>query len=224
MQKLKQLNLQKLQRRKIKDDHLRLAIPVGPRFQADIPDWIGPPPQSESSTSSWLGTQVWPIKDRSAETKGDAIGKGRPDFCLCDSPGSVECVKRHVTDRRIQLQYELGPAFWKWKFDEMGEEVSKLWNMEEQKKFDSLVKMNPISKGKSFMKPALKSLQCHCRKSIVSYYFNSYVPKRISMKTRSGCKIIDTDDEEAGGALYSKCPQKRSRAEYVKTHYLTGRR
>ncbi|KAA8543776.1 hypothetical protein F0562_022047 [Nyssa sinensis] len=202
-------------------------------------EWTGPPHKkcphnadSESDTSRWLGTRVWPIKGKSIETKGGVIGKGRPDFCLCVSPGSEECVKTHIADNRIQLQFDLGPPFWRWKFDEMGEEVSKLWNSEEQKKFTSLVKMNPVSQGKSFLKPALESLPCQHRKSIVSYYFNVYVPRRISMKTRAGCKIIDTDDDEAGEASYSKGSRKRCRADsvtsysskYVKTRYLTGRR
>lgn len=244
MQKPKQLKAKTKQHKPIStkwlefinDDRLKLAIPVGPRFQADIPAWTGPPHKkcshSELNTSRWLGIQVWPIKGWSSDTKAGVIGKGRPDFCLCVSPGSIECVKRHVTDKRLQLQFDLGPAFWKWRFNEMGQDVSKLWNLEEQKKFDSLVKTNPISQGKSFLKPALECLPSQQKETIVSYYFNVYVPRRMSIQTRAGCKIIDTDDDEADEALHSKSSRKRCRADsvtsssskYVKTRYLTGRR
>ncbi|CAL5353105.1 unnamed protein product [Camellia sinensis] len=220
----------------INDDRLRLAIPVGPRFQAEIPAWTGPPHKdcshNESDTSKWLGIQVWPIKGNGPDTKAGVVGKGRPEFCPCVSPGSIECVKRHVTDKRLQLQFGLGPAFWKWRFDEMGQDVSKLWNLEEQRKFDYLVKSNPISQGKSFLKPALERLPSQHREAIVSYYFNVYVPRRMSIQTRAGCKITDTDDDETDEAPHSKSSRKRCRADsvtsssskYVKTRYLTGRR
>lgn len=218
----------------IRDDRLRLAIPVGPRFQADISDWTGPPPSShnESSTSRWLGTQVWPIKDRSPDTKAGLIGKGRPDFCQCISPGSIECVKRHVNEKRIQLQFDLGPAFMRWKFDEMGQDVSKLWSLEEQKKFDFLVKTNPISQGKSFLKPAVESLPSQSKETIVGYYLNVYIPRRFSIQTRAGFRTVDTDDDESGEAPNSNSSRKRYRADivssssskYARARYLTGRR
>ncbi|KAI7984629.1 AT-rich interactive domain-containing protein 2 [Camellia lanceoleosa] len=129
-------------------------------------------------------------------------------------------------------QFDLVPAFWKWRFNEMGQDVSKLRNLKEQKKFDSVVKTNPISQGKSFLKPALECLPSQQKETRVSYYFNVYVPRRMRIHTRAGCKIIDTDDDEADEALHSKSSRKRCRADsvtsssskYVKTRYLTGRR
>ncbi|GFZ19596.1 hypothetical protein Acr_28g0003010 [Actinidia rufa] len=211
----------------ITDDNLKLAIPVGPRFQVDVPDWTGPPHEGydESINSRWLGTQVWPIKDARSDTKVDLIGKGRSNFCTCPSPGSIECVKRHVNDKKVQLQFDLGPAFWKWRFNEMGQEVSKLWNLEEQKQFDCIVKMNPISEGKSFLTPALECFQTLCSGTIVSYYFNVYVPRRMSIKTRAGIKIVDTDEDEDGKDLKSSRKRCRSGSgKFVRTRYLTGRR
>ncbi|CAK9164244.1 unnamed protein product [Ilex paraguariensis] len=88
----------------ITDVSVKLAIPVGPRFQADVPDWIGHIGDSELNTSRWLGTRTWPVKGSCLETNCNAIGRGRPDFCSCITPGSIECVRRHVTDKRSELQ------------------------------------------------------------------------------------------------------------------------
>ena len=101
-------------------------------------------------------------------------------------------------------------------------EVSKLWNLEEQKQFDCIVMMNPISEGKSFLKPALECFRTQHRET--NYYFKVYVPRRMSIKTRAGIKILDTDEEEDGKD--SKSSRKRCRADSGKfrTRYLIGRR
>lgn len=226
----------------IQDGNPRVVIPKGPRFQADIPDWT---PQTKEETlknydadsSRWLGTKVWEPrnnsqvdKSRKTEVDMDAIGKGRPDVCPCEIPGSVECIEMHIKDERKKLRCELGPAFWKWKFNEMGEDASKLWTVGEQKTFESIVKTHPISEGKSFLKPAVESLPSQTHQSIVNYYFNVYLPRRMGMQIRSGCKTVDTDDEGPGESTRSK--RKRCQANTItsassligKNRYLTGRR
>ncbi|KAF8388533.1 hypothetical protein HHK36_027208 [Tetracentron sinense] len=234
-EKPKQLNLQ-TSRKSIRllnfiGDYLpRMAIPVGPRFQADVPDWTDPcnnenPYDCDSDYSKWLGTQIWPIEGGRTRTIERVIGKGKPDSCSCVSPRSVECIKHHIIKERSRLQSDLGPAFFSWKFDEMGEEVSKLWSLKEERSFKSLVKMNPISTGKSFWKPALKLFPSKCKESIVSYYFNVFVPRRMSMQTRSTSEIVNSDDDEVDESMGSR---KRCRAESVsfgrskdvKTRYL----
>ncbi|KAF3673432.1 AT-rich interactive domain-containing protein 2 [Capsicum chacoense] len=233
----------------IYEDRNKCVIPVGPRFQADIPDWthsqkvqmVRQYKENKADTSKWLGTPMWPANNNLANKKVNEklIGKGRDEHCRCESPGSVECVKSHVKEERMKLKSELGRAFSAWKFDEMGEEVSNLWTNKEQRIFTSLVQMNRMSKGKSFMKPALTYLPSKNRQSIVNYYFNVHVPQRISSQTRSNCHIIDTDDEEGEEEEEdeeefntSKRSQKRNRAQKgdssgskpVKRKYLSGRR
>ncbi|MCD9637888.1 hypothetical protein HAX54_021429 [Datura stramonium] len=249
----------------IYEDRNKLVIPVGPRFQADVPDWpndgtpivaagMPSPPniasqaemvrkykEDKSDTLKWLGTPVWPTDDNLENKEGneELIGKGRNKCCSCESPGSVECIKSHVKEERMKMKSELETTFDVWKFDEMGEEVSNLWNAKEQRKFSSLVKTNRVSKSKSFLKPALASLPSKNRQSIINYYFNVHVPRRISSQTRSNCKIIDTDDEEGEEGEEGeeevatiKRSLKRNRAKKgaasgstpVKKQYLSGRR
>ncbi|XP_019188282.1 PREDICTED: AT-rich interactive domain-containing protein 1-like [Ipomoea nil] len=201
----------------IQDESLKtIVIPVGPRFQADLPEWIGPPNTGkEKEESKWLGTQLWPIKNDDTNEER-MIGKGRPEFCHCGSPGSVECVRRHVGDERKKVESELGPAFREWRFDEMGEDVSNEWTPQEQRKFESIVKRNPpLSIGKSFLQAAMAAFPSHNRRSILSYYFNVHLPRRISKETRwsDHGEAAGTDDEEKSASSTNSrktsCRKKR---------------
>ncbi|KAK1376857.1 hypothetical protein POM88_033050 [Heracleum sosnowskyi] len=42
--------------------------------------------------------------------------------------GSFECVRFHVSEKKIRLKLELGMAFYHWHIDKMGEEVAFSWN------------------------------------------------------------------------------------------------
>ncbi|XP_071716113.1 AT-rich interactive domain-containing protein 1-like [Rutidosis leptorrhynchoides] len=135
------------------DENKHLAIPIGPRFQANVPEWTGPHQRKYSKTfgksgsSKWLGTVIWSNKNTSSETEMDVIGRGRSHCCNCYNPGSIFCVKRHISEKTARLQKYLGPAFKIWKFDEMGEVVANLWKQSEQQKFARMVKANPIKEG-----------------------------------------------------------------------------
>lgn len=215
----------------INNENLKMAIPIGPRFQADVSEWSGPPHKTIPTSSKWLGTVIWPTETEDA----DIIGKGRPDTCNCASRGSIMCVKRHITQKSTELQKELGPAFHKWKFDQMGESVAKLWKQPEQQKLTHLMKKVPLSEGQDFIKPALECFPLKSKKDIVSYYLNVYVPRRMSVQTRSGCVMVDTDDDEEKSKSHcSKVSRKRARvngngstlngSKLELTKYLTGRR
>lgn len=182
-------------------DHLqRMAIPVGPSFQADVPEWNGPPNTesfnfqvSDSKTSRWLGTRIWPPKGRTKKINNRAVGKGRPNSCPCVSPGSIDCTKHHIIEERLCLQSDLGTAFLSWKFDEMGEDVSKSWTLKEQERYELLAKTYPLSQGKDFLKHALKCFPLKGKESILSFYFNVFIPRRMSLQTRSPKQVnIDT--------------------------------
>ncbi|TKY65888.1 AT-rich interactive domain-containing protein 1 [Spatholobus suberectus] len=121
-----------------KDEYMELNQPqnnlsfqdkhIGPSFQVEVPKWVGR--DYNSDDLKWLGIQLWPMPDISENnTKG--IGEGRRDSCSCEFPGSVNCVKLHISEARELLKLEIGTTFSSWKFDEMGEDVSKSWTLEE---------------------------------------------------------------------------------------------
>ncbi|KAI3820000.1 hypothetical protein L1987_13856 [Smallanthus sonchifolius] len=169
------------------------AIPIGPRFQAEVSEWKGPPqrkyPHQTLDSSKCLGTVI--------------------------------------CEKAARLQKDLGSAFQIWKFDEMGEVVAKLWKQSEQQKFACIVKTKAISEGNNFIKLASKS-----HNTIVNYYFNEYFPRHTSVKTRPGCTLVDTDNEEEENTTpCSKGSRKKARLDGVgptskklKGSYLTGRR
>ncbi|XP_020702597.1 AT-rich interactive domain-containing protein 1 [Dendrobium catenatum] len=174
-------------------------IPIGGHAQADVPDWIGPAERHDGANDNldelrWLGTTGRPAKWNETEFKCESIGKGREDSCGCVFSGSVNCVKLHVRTARRHLKSDLGPAFFDWCFQQMGEEVCKSWTLKEQMKFDEIVKLNPESEGKSFWDEALKHFTAKRRKDIVSYYFNVYVLRWIRSFTRLKSEPADSDD------------------------------
>lgn len=187
-------------------DHLqRKVVPVGLRFQAVIPEWNDPEDRitlidaykSNSDNLKWLGSQVWPVENEKMRPSDRKIGKGRHSSCCCVSPGSADCTQRHILVERLRLLTDLGPSFFSWKFDQMGERVSESWSLNEQQTFESLMKKRPSSNTKSFLKRVLKSFSNKNRKDIANYYFNVYIPRRMSLHTRSpSIKQIDTDDED----------------------------
>lgn len=204
-------------------DHLqRKAVPVGPRFQADVPEWddtversilIGTY-KSDSDNLKWLGSQVWRIEIGNTKSTGRKIGKGRRISCSCASRASADCIKRHVLDERLLLLRELGPVFSSWKFDEMGEQVSQSWSVKDQQTYESLMKKRPSSNGKSFWKRVLKCFPTKSKKDFVNYYFNVYIPHRMSLHRASPTiKQVDTDDEEEDGAENPDCTGSQERAE-----------
>ncbi|CAH9103401.1 unnamed protein product [Cuscuta europaea] len=184
----------------IDDPSPKMVVPVGPRFQAEIPEWSEPVGYGQADggydDSRWLGTKVWPIEMGNTKLSTKYVGKGRAESCTCQAPASVECVRCHVLEERLRLKCDLGPAFSAWKFDEMGEQMLKSWTAEDQKTFEPLVKKNPHSNGKKFLKQALKSFRSELRTTVVNYYFNVFLPRRISMLTRmSLVELVDTDDD-----------------------------
>ncbi|KAJ8550969.1 hypothetical protein K7X08_000339 [Anisodus acutangulus] len=204
-------------------DHLqRFVIPVGPRFQADVPDWTVPADKDNSDNSRWLGTRVWPIEIGNMKVSSRAIGKGRPHSCSCRSPGTTVCVKRHVSEERRILQRDLRLAFFSWKFDEMGEQVSKAWSSKEEATIESLVKRKPQLNGKNFLKHGLKSLPQKNGKTIISYYFNVFIPRQLSLQNRSSKNFVYISDDIADDIndIYSHKGSEGQRPEGMKSRYL----
>ncbi|KAJ6817588.1 AT-rich interactive domain-containing protein 2 [Iris pallida] len=175
-------------------------VRVGQSYQAKLPIWN--PVSSASSTelenSKWLGIRIWPPekKENRSLIERVPVGRGGETECGCERPGSVQCVRFHVGEKRQRLKLELGSAFSSWKFESMGEEVALSWTDEEERKFKALVRLNPPSLGKNFWDQLYLTFPYMGRKSIVNYYFNVFLLRCRSYQNRMASGEIDSDDEE----------------------------
>ncbi|KAJ7944944.1 AT-rich interactive domain-containing protein [Quillaja saponaria] len=183
------------------DDPTEKQVSVGPFHQAEVPIWTG---VVSESNSKWLGTQIWPLKDRERNSmiEGDPIGKGRQEACNCQFQGSVECVRFHVAESRMKLKLELGSAFYYWRFDCMGEEVSLKWTTEEEKRFKDMMRSNSPLNG-SFRDNLLKYFPRKTKRDLVSYYFNAFLIQLRSYQNRVTPKSIDSDSDESEFGSFS---------------------
>ncbi|KAE9460163.1 hypothetical protein C3L33_07952, partial [Rhododendron williamsianum] len=181
----------------LNDNQNRKRVPVGPFFQANVPEWTG---ETCESDSRWLGSRVWPVESGGPSKyiiERDRIGKGRQESCGCENPGSIECVRFHVSEKRVRVKLELGLAFQRLKFDRMGEEVALSWTKEEEKRFQEIIKSNPASLDMCFWDEIVKSFPSKKREDLVSYYFNVYLLRRRGYQNRSTPSNIESDDEES---------------------------
>ncbi|XP_028770440.1 AT-rich interactive domain-containing protein 1-like [Neltuma alba] len=194
-----------------------LTIPVGPTHQASVPDWTG---MTSKSDPKWLGTRIWPLKGVNRHRlldQRDPIGKGRNDFCKCQVPGSVECVKLHIVENREKVKLELDVAFYQWNFDKVGEEVSRYWTYEEEKKFKDGLKSNLPSRKKSLWDRMFKSFPKKSREDLVNYYFNVFVLRCRRFQNRHSPNNIDSDDDESASEplIKSKATHSLARKKIV---------
>ncbi|CAM0873370.1 unnamed protein product [Alopecurus aequalis] len=178
----------------------RNKLRVGSNYQAQVPHWTGVLPENygDQETLKWLGTKLWPLKNenRKGPVYCDRIGKGREDVCSCNLPRSVECVRFHIAERRLQVRRELGSAFYRWGFDCMGEEIALSWTDEEESKFKSVMQINAPSSGRNLWNRLHSSFRLKKRKELMSYYFNCFLLRRRCYQNRITPKKIDSDDEE----------------------------
>ncbi|KAF7851019.1 hypothetical protein BT93_L4706 [Corymbia citriodora subsp. variegata] len=149
----------------------RPVVPIGPAFQAEIPIWMGTCTKNYNTSEStkYIGTRIWPVEDGVNETLLGSNGQGRHELCSCKSPGSANCMKRHVYESTLNFKLNLGPAFWTWKFNEMGGEVSRTWTMREENQFETLVKTNPLVNQPRFWDKALKCIPTKSKDNILRY-------------------------------------------------------
>ncbi|KAM7275679.1 hypothetical protein ACFE04_017545 [Oxalis oulophora] len=171
-------------------------VPVGRKYQVDVPEWTGAVTPSDPQ---WLGTLVWPLarEMRKNLIEKGATGKGRLGSCGCHSPGSVDCVRLHIDEERKRLKLELGPAYRHWKLGKIGERVKTSWTPEEENKFIDLKE----AKSQFFWDEIKTVLPNKTRKQLVSYYFNVYLVKRRAYQNRHSPTAIDSEDEEFGKEL-----------------------
>ncbi|KAJ1437357.1 hypothetical protein SESBI_03684 [Sesbania bispinosa] len=173
--------------------HPRPVIPLGPRFQAEVPKWEDTAniKHHNNEDLKWLGTQIWPMLVMS--TKG--IEKSRLNLCSREVHGSIHCVQKHINIETELLELEIGKSRSSWKFDDIGEDVSKSWTLKEQKDFESLIKLYLLSNDTSFWMLALEHFPSKSTKCLVSYYYNVYIPRCVRMKAFSSFGSVNDDKD-----------------------------
>ncbi|KAJ9549868.1 hypothetical protein OSB04_022411 [Centaurea solstitialis] len=191
----------------IEDDTCEELETVSVTVGAEVPKWTGVISESDPK---WLGTRMWPPPDDNCQKpeKGlVVIGKGRKGSCRCPVRGSADCVRLHIAKNRRRVKRRLGPLFYKWKFNRMGEEASSVsWSVEEESEFKNLVikarqELTDRSKSRheimsNFWRRASECIPCKTKDVLVSYYFNVFVLRRRGYQNRIMPESIDSDDDE----------------------------
>lgn len=165
-----------------------------PETRANVPPWTGKIDMSNTDDQRWLGTRMWPLltsEKKSLVQQSPHVGKGRHRNCLLGS-GSLECIRFHVAEKRLHLKREIGSAFHLWRLNNMGEEVSLSWTDEEEERFKSIV----VDQNKNFYEELQQGFPFKNRQTLMNYYFNVFLLRRISYQSRMTPTNIDSDDEE----------------------------
>lgn len=161
-------------------NHLpRPVIPIGPRFQAEFRKWDGKAN----------------IKQYACKTKGKGIGDGMLNSCMCDNPELVNRVKKHIDEARECLKSEIDTGYSSRKFDDIEEYALKSWTLEEQKKFESLKKLNLLSSYTKFSKLLMEYFPSQSMTSMMNYYYNEYIPRCMSIESRSPLGAVDRESK-----------------------------
>nr|GEX66048.1 homeodomain-like protein [Tanacetum cinerariifolium]GEX72923.1 homeodomain-like protein [Tanacetum cinerariifolium] len=191
------------------------GIPVGPEYQANIPDWCdGYEPTNNEN--KFLGSTIIPTPEsQSSLCSDDVVGSGRID-CLCKDQGSLRCVRQHITEARDTLKGNIGrERFLALGFDNMGEVVSCKWTEDEQL-FHDVVYSNPASLGKNFWDHLEETFPSRTNQEIVSYYFNVFVLQRRAEQNRYDPTNADSDDDEWQGSETDEEEEELCRNEIEK--------
>ncbi|GFZ17031.1 ELM2 domain-containing protein [Actinidia rufa] len=193
--------------------HAQKVVPVGPDFQADVPEW-GASDGIEPLTTFARASELDLIDCKVVETKlteicvipmpefgssaynDDKVGDGRSD-CYCVDSGSFRCVRQHVKEAREKLWRTLGQErFSKLGFSDVGEVVADKWSQEEELLFCEGVFSNPASLDKKFWDHLSRVFPSRSKRDIVNYYFNVFMLQIRAVQNRSDPMNIDSDNDE----------------------------
>lgn len=160
---------------------------------ADVPEWPSLP-YDEPHVLRFLGQPLLPPESNEA-LDADTIGMGRPDKCNCQLPGSIACIRFHVTEKKILLKRELGSAFYAMGFDRIGEDAALTWTKDEEEKFNDAIQNGLPSSKNSFWDKPDHVLVSKSRKGLVSYYYNVFQLRRRAYQNRLTPNDVDSDDD-----------------------------
>lgn len=200
------------------DYPFRKPVSIGPEHQVFVPEWEVPKtslnqleksiPQialAQSSSPSiivdddneerLMGTCVIPMPELDASATH--CFEGSKTDCSCLDQGSIECVKQHIMEARQKLRENLGGEIFEGLgFSDMGEDVAKKWNEEEEQVFLDVVLSNPASLGKNFWDHLSAAFSSRTKRELVSYYFNVFMLRKRSEQNRFDPLNIDSDNDE----------------------------
>ncbi|EEE51044.1 hypothetical protein OsJ_31700 [Oryza sativa Japonica Group] len=164
---------------------------------ADIPEWTGKPslPYEDPDMLRFLGEPI--LTPKNNEVFDDTIGKGRPDKCNCEVPGSTSCVRFHVAEKKTELKREMGSSYYAMKFDEIGQDAALTWQKDEEKKFETIVQQNLPSSKYNFWDKLRAAFRYKGERALVSYYNNVFQPRRRAFQNRVAqhANGVDSDDD-----------------------------
>lgn len=167
-------------------------VPIGPEYQADIPECCG----YDENEDKFTGSCVILMPEDNSPT----VGKGRTD-CYCANPESYICVQQHIKESRETLKESVGhKRFAELGFDNMGEVVAEKWSEEDEELFHEVIYSNPVSLGKNFWVHLEAEFPSRTYQEIVCYYFNVFVLRRRAEQNRCDPSNADSDDDEWQGS------------------------
>ncbi|XP_078427612.1 AT-rich interactive domain-containing protein 1-like [Wolffia australiana] len=169
----------------------RSQIRVGPKFQANCPEWRArlPKNSSDAIAEKFQGERLWPL---GKPTRRYTNCRRWQTQCCCARPGSMDCARWHIKEKRHQLRLELGPAFSSLGFDQMGEVVALSWSSAEEEKFMAAARLTQPTLDRVF--PFIPS---KTRREVVSYYFNVFILRLRGYQNRVTMAEASSDDEDA---------------------------
>jgi len=201
---------------------MQSGIPPRPCGQADIPEWIGKPSSpydDDPRILRFLGEPIL-LPGSTEDPDGASIGKGRQDDCNCESPGSIDCVRFHVAEKKIKLKHELGSAYFEMGFHRIGEDLALTWTKDEERKFNTTIQDSLPSSTNKFWDKLLAVLHDKGREGLVRYYHNVFQVWRRAYQNRLAQNPDSDDDSIEPGFLYirqrimcSGSSRKRSRSK-----------
>ncbi|CAN6283415.1 unnamed protein product [Urochloa humidicola] len=191
----------------------RLFAPsIRPCGQADIPEWTGKPPSRHEDRRAlrFLGEPI--LLPESSEALDDgSIGKGRQDDCSCQFPGSIDCVRVHVAEKKDELKRELGSAFYKMGLHETGEDVALAWTKADERRFNTIIQDNVPTSKYNFWDKLRAAFRSKGSKGFASYYHNVFQVRRRAYQNHLALNADSDDDTIEPGFLYSRQADGKNR-------------
>ncbi|CAL4942130.1 unnamed protein product [Urochloa decumbens] len=181
------------------------AAPIRPCGQADIPEWTGKPPSRHEDRRAlrFLGEPIL-LPESNEALDGGSIGKGRQDDCSCQFPGSIDCVRLHVAEKKDELKRELGSAFYKMGLHQTGEDAALAWTKADERRFNTIIQDNVPTSKYNFWDKLRVAFRSKGSKGLASYYHNVFQVRRRAYQNHLALNADSDEDTIEPGFLYSR--------------------